>query len=428
MNSAHNEGPARRHWQAFSLVHIQRSKETAPPMQLLARRFDNARAARLTIEGDRLVAIEDVAAQPRLDVSLPWVAPGLVDIQINGFGGQEFSSLELTSERVRDIVAAQFAFGVTALCPTLTTQSYEVLGHGLATIAAACEEYEEVMRAVIGIHVEGPFISTEDGPRGAHPLAHCRPPNWPAFERLQAAARGRIGLVTLSPEYDEAPGFIARATAAGVVVSIGHTGATSEQIRRAVDAGARLSTHLGNGAHRMLRRHPNYIWDQLAEDRLFASLIVDGHHLPPEVVRTFVRAKSPQRIILVSDVSGLAGLPPGRYTSSGCELEILADGRLVIAGQDQLLAGASRPIGHGVANVMRFAGVSLQQAIEMATTNPLSLLSKPSATLRPGDRADLALFDLPPDLAAGGSIPEQSPIGIRATIFAGDVVYGRLPA
>ena len=94
----------------------------------------------------------------------------------------------------------------------------------------------------------------------------------------------------------------------GVVAAIGHTGATSIEIRAAVDAGARLSTHLGNGAHRLLRRHPNYLWDQLAEDRLWASLIVDGHHLPPEVVKTFVRAKTPERIILVSDVSGLAGL------------------------------------------------------------------------------------------------------------------------
>ncbi len=211
--------------------------------------------------------------------------------------------------------------------------------------------------------LEGPYMSTEDGPRGAHPLAHCRRPNWDEFSRLQEAAGGRIVILTMSAEFEEAPDFIARATASGVVVSIGHTAASGAQIRAAVDAGAKLSTHLGNGAHRTLRRHPNYLWDQLAEDRLMASIIADGHHLPPEVVKTIVRAKSPLRTILVSDESGLAGLPPGRYQCSGCELEILSDGRLVIAGQDQLLAGASRPIGDGVVNVMRFAGVDLATAV-----------------------------------------------------------------
>jgi N-acetylglucosamine-6-phosphate deacetylase len=204
-----------------------------------------------------------------------------------------------------------------------------------------------------------------------------------------------------------------------VVISIGHTAATGEQIRAAVDAGARLSTHLGNGAHRTLRRHPNYLWDQMAEDRLSASIIADGHHLPPEVVKTIVRAKTPARTILVSDESGLAGLPPGRYQSSGCELEILADGRLVIAGQDQLLAGASQPIGVGVVNVMRFAGVDLATAVEMATSNPLSLLGRSTPSLRPGDPADLVLFDLATNVT--GNVEGFT---VRATIADGKPVYG----
>ena len=167
----------------------------------------------------------------------------------------------------------------------------------------------------------------------------------------------------------------------------------------------------------MLRRHPNYLWDQMAEDRLMASLIVDGHHLPPEVVKTMVRAKTPARCILVSDESGLAGLPPGRYLSSGCELEILTDGRLVIAGQDQLLAGAAAPIGVGIANVIRFAGVDLATAIQMATANPLELLGKRGGGLRPGDPADLVLFHLCPDASA---------LEIIATIAAAAVVFGNL--
>ena len=227
--------------------------------------------------------------------------------------------------------------------------------------------------------------------------------------------------MTLSPEYPESPAFIARAVRSGVVVAIGHTGADSAQIRAAVDAGATLSTHLGNGAHRMLRRHPNYLWDQLAEDRLMASLIVDGHHLPAEVVRTIVRAKSPERCILISDLSGLAGLPAGRYPSGMCDLEILKDGRLVIAGQDQLLAGASRPIGAGVANVMRFAGVDLATAVEMATSTPARLLGQPANRLQPGDAADLTLFDLDP-----GADDRPARLDVRATVAAGEIVYGAI--
>ncbi len=202
------------------------------------------------------------------------------------------------------------------------------------------------------------------------------------------------------------------------MIAIGHTAANSEQIRAAVDAGATLSTHLGNGAHRMLRRHPNYLWDQLADDRLMASLIVDGHHLPPEVVQTFVRAKTPDRCLLVSDLSGLAGLPTGRYATELCELEILADGRLVIAGQDQLLAGASRPIGVGIGNVMQFANLDLAAAVNMATRTPARLLGRPVSQLTVGDAADLVLFDL----ALDGDTAVDG-LRVRTTVSHGTVTF-----
>jgi N-acetylglucosamine-6-phosphate deacetylase len=350
---------------------------------------------------------------------VPWVAPGFVDVQVNGWRGQEFSSLDLTPELVARITRDHDPFGVTGYCPTLTTQSFDCLAHGLRTIARACETMPDIARRVAGVHVEGPYFSTEDGARGAHPQEHCRRPDWDEFRRLQDAAGGRIRILTMSVEFDEAPEFVARVVESGTVVSIGHTGANSSQIKAAVDAGASMSTHLGNGAHRMLRRHPNYIWDQLAEDRLTASLIVDGHHLPPEVVKSMVRAKTPQRIVLVSDVSGLGGMPVGRYPmTSGVELEILPDGRLVIAGQDQLLAGASLPIGVGVANVMRFAGVDLAEAVTMASTRPAQLIGAPHGGLRPGDRADLVLFDLSAD----------GLLSVVATISGGELVHGRTTA
>jgi len=393
-------------------------------MQFTARRFETLAPVQLEIAHGRVVraASVDPAAvgAAGAGADLPIVAPGFVDVQVNGYRGQEFSSLELTPERVAAIVRDHWAFGVTSLCPTLTTQSFDCLAHGMRAIDAACRDHPAIGRSVAGIHLEGPYFATDDGPRGAHPLEHCRRPDWNEFQRLQEAAGGRIRILTMSPHFDEAAEFIARIVAGGVIVAIGHTGATGAQIHAAVDAGARLSTHLGNGAHRALRRHPNYIWDQLAEDRLVASLIVDGHHLPGEVVKAMVRAKTPERCLLVSDVSGLAGLPAGRYASSGGDVEILRDGRLVIAGQDQLLAGASLPMGVGLTNVMRFAGVNLETAVHMASTYPARLLGRAPVSPRPGDAADLVVFDLVTAADGGAELI------VRATIAGGDLVYGRI--
>ncbi len=387
-------------------------------MNIRGRRYDTGEVVEVACTGGRIERIDEVDEDASA-THLFWLGTGLVDIQVNGFDGQEFSSAKLTTEHVGAIVRRHDAFGVTELCPTVTTEGFEVMAHAVRTIAQACQESPEVDRRVLGIHIEGPYISPIDGPRGAHPLQHCRPPDWDEFQRLQQAAGGRIRLLTLSPEYDEAPKVIAQLVASGVVVAIGHTAANSTQIRAAVDAGASISTHLGNGAHRELRRHPNYLWDQLADDRLTAGLIVDGHHLPGEVVKVFLRAKTPQRCVLVSDVSGLAGLPVGRYTSNLCELEIQADGRIVIAGQSQLLAGASLPLGVGVANVMRFAGVDLQTAVDMASCQPARLLGKEHLGLAVGQKADLVLFDLAGDPSGG----DGQRFEVHATISGGELIY-----
>lgn len=389
-------------------------------MHVIGRHFRTEQLVEIEIRGEHIAAVRSLEASspPNSGNQAPWIAPGFFDLQINGYGGQEFSSPTLNCEHVRAIVAAQHAFGVTRFLPTLTTASFDTLAHGLAIVAAACEADPGLAKQIPGIHLEGPYISPEDGPRGAHPAEHCRRPDWSEFERLQAAAQGRIRLLTMSAEFPEAPSFIKRAVESGVVVAIGHTAADSGQIAAAVEAGATLSTHLGNGSHRQLRRHPNYIWDQLAEDRLSASLIVDGHHLPPAVVKTFVRAKTPARCILISDLSGLAGLPPGVYDTQMCQLEILADGRLVVAGQDQLLAGASLPIGQGVANVMRYAAIPLAAAVDMASRQPAQLVNCPAVELQAGARADLVVFDLKCDPAG-----QPSGLGVRSTYVAGCPVF-----
>lgn len=382
-------------------------------MEFQARRYDTGQAVRMRIEGERVAEIEPVP--PSIDGALPWVAPGLVDLQVNGFGGQDFTDPELTVEKVEQISLHMDRDGVTRYLPTTTTHAREVLAHALATIARACRESEVAAGRIAGIHVEGPYISTEDGPRGAHPLAHCRPPDWDEFRQLQEAAEGRIQILTMSPEYEGSAEFIRRVAESGVIVSIGHTAATSDQIRAAVDAGARMSTHLGNGAHGQIRRHPNYIWDQLADDRLTASLIADGHHLPASVIKCFIRAKTPERCLLVSDITGMAGMPPGRYEypSLGA-VEVLEDGRLVIPGQRQLLAGASLPLSVGIGNVMRMAGVDLETAFEMAARRPAELIGLPTPRIETGSTADLILFDL----------SDSEPLRLHATVLAGQLVHG----
>ncbi|HMF19541.1 MAG TPA: N-acetylglucosamine-6-phosphate deacetylase, partial [Gemmataceae bacterium] len=257
------------------------------------------------------------------DVEAGWVAPALFDVQINGCDGHSFNSEKLNEDSVRHVVEKCRSHGIARLCPTLVTNGFAALQHGMSTLRQACEKDAALARAIVGIHLEGPYISGEDGPRGAHPRQFVRPPDWDEFRRLQDSAGGRIRMVTLAPELDGALAFIERLADAGAVVAIGHTAASPACIQAAIRAGARMSTHLGNGSHALLPRHENYLWEQLAADDLWASIICDGHHLPPALVRCLVRVKTPARLILTCDASSLAGLPPGRYREWDQDFDVL---------------------------------------------------------------------------------------------------------
>ncbi len=381
-------------------------------MQIEGRLVETGDGVRLTVQGAEIAAMQSIETRTET-----WIAPGFIDIQVNGYAGFDINAADVTPETVAWIVRALWRHGVTAICPTVITHSEAAMCRSLSAIAAACDADPHIAHAVPCIHVEGPFISSEDGPRGAHPLPHVRPPSIAEYRQWQEASGGRIGIVTLAPEYPDAPAFI-RAIADGVVVALGHTAADAAQIRAVVDAGARLSTHLGNGAHARIARHPNYIWEQLAEDRLTASLICDGHHLPPAVIKAMVRTKGPERTILISDAVAVADLPPGVYDAAiGGKVELLPNGRLNLFGTPYL-AGSASSLPEGIANVVRHAGVTLAEAVRFATANPARLLRldgvRGRGAVRVGAMADLTLFRH--DRA-------DDTISIMMTVANGEIVY-----
>jgi N-acetylglucosamine-6-phosphate deacetylase len=321
-----------------------------------------------------------------------YLSPGWIDIQVNGFAGVDYNSPLVPHEEIARSVRAQLATGVTRLYPTVITGAPEDMEAALHNLSRARDEFPEG-EAIAGFHVEGPHIGIEDGPRGAHPKRWVRKPDFDEFRCWQEVTGGRIRLVTLSPEWPEAPRYIERIVAEGAVASIGHTGATAAQIADAVSAGATLSTHLGNGAHAVMRRHPNYIWDQLAEDRLMADFIVDGIHIGAAFLKTALRAKGIERSVLVTDASSPAGAQPGRYYLGEQAVDLTEDGRVVLADTEKL-AGSALRMDRAIANVMRIAGAGLADAVRMATVNAAKAgaVRGRSNGIAAGDRADLVQF------------------------------------
>ena len=382
-------------------------------MLLRARHYATGELLDLRCANGRIAEITSVPYTPHPVLSADYfVAPALFDLQINGCGGHSFNSESLTLDAIFEVVRTCRRHGIGSFCATLVTNSANALLHGFRTLRKACDDDPALARAIPAFHLEGPYISPDDGPRGAHPRRHVRPPDWDEFRRFQDAAGGRIRLHTLAPEHEGTLSFIEKLTASGVVVALGHTAASGARIREAIAAGARLSTHLGNGSHAVLPRHENYIWEQLANDDLWASVIADGHHLPAAVLKCILRVKTPARSILTCDCGSLAGLPPGRYKEWDTELEVHPAGKIVVPGTSYL-AGSWAFTDLCVNNAVTLGGVSLRDAIDMAGTNPRKLLGLPPLELVEGAPADLVWFDGAPG----------RPFRILATVIGGETVF-----
>lgn len=340
----------------------------------------------LATDVDGRIVRRDAATEPDPRVL---VGPGWTDVQVNGFAGHDVNGDPMPPAGFEAMRRALATTGVTRFLPTVITAAASDMSARLRAVAQAREASDTTRRAIPGIHLEGPFLSPEDGARGAHPLSAIRGPDRALFEAFQEAASGLIRLVTLAPERPGALELIGYLRSHDIVVAIGHTLADGQRIAEAADAGATLSTHLGNGAPALLPRHPNVIWEQLAEDRLYASAIFDGHHLPPSVMRVLLRVKGPDRLLLTSDAVSLAGRPPGVYEGQvGGKVELHPNGRLTMHGT-AYLAGSASSLADGVATAVDRLGTDPRDAIAMVSRVPETLLGLP-----PSD--DLTVVELRP--------------------------------
>jgi len=374
------------------------------------------------IENGKIVKVERIKKLTEENRHI-FIAPGLIDIQVNGYNSVSFSlagvektlegESELTVDNVKKVTRGLWKDGVTTYFPTLTTNSQNLLLKNVSILAKAKDE-PSLLGSIPGFHFEGPYISAVDGYRGAHPLEHVRQPVWEDFFELYKASGKKILLVTLAPEVNNAFEFIRKCKELGIVVSLGHHNGSADVIKQAIDNGAELSTHLGNGCAGVIKRHSNPIWPQLADDRLMISIICDGFHLPSEVIQVFYKVKGADNIIIISDITNYAGMPAGEYKiKTGETIVKTPDGGLKFSGQEGGLYGSASPLAKGVGHIMKVTGCSMAKAIQMATINPARLNNlNDRGKLEPGKRADIILFSM-----------DDFNMKIQKTIVRGELVY-----
>lgn len=326
-----------------------------------------------------------------------WIGPGFTDIQINGYGGLDYNEIQSDILALGQISKKLLSCGVTSHFSTIITNSPEKISALIHQVVQLRKMDSLAHSCITGIHIEGPFISPEDGPRGAHFREFVQAPDWNLFQKWINESEGLIRMITLSPEWEGSTSFIEKCVESGILVSIGHTNASHEQIMEAVQAGARLSTHLGNGMHSLIARHPNYLWSQLAAENLSATIIADGFHLPAEVIQVFKKVKA-EKLMLVSDSVALAGMPPGEYEAAvGGKVTLASNGKLHLLGNPNTLAGSAMNILQGINFFLKNNLVDLPEAWQMASIRPHRLFEPAFEPFTIGQKADLILAEHLPD-------------------------------
>jgi N-acetylglucosamine-6-phosphate deacetylase len=298
-----------------------------------------------------------------------WLTRGLVDIQVNGYMGVKLTSPDLTLEGLETCEKALAAQGLVRWCPTITTQDPALIREVLAKIALGIEK--GALRRVLFIHTEANWLSAEEGYRGAHIARFMQDPTTEQFDSWQAAAKGHIGYVSVAPERKGAIEFIRYLSGKGILVALAHHNADYPTIQAAAGAGARLSTHLFNGCASMIPRHNNVIFHQLSEERLWASFIPDGHHIPHHVLSVGLRAKGLDRSVFVSDLISLGGMPEGEYQNDEAKVEV-RDGAVFLKGTPYL-SGAWCSLAQGIARATASGIIDPGDALRLASLNPARL-------------------------------------------------------
>lgn len=327
---------------------------------------------------------------PQFD-ALPWVTCGLFDLQVNGALGISFNEPRNQTLDISKAVRHCVAHGMTGILATLVTTDRGSFSQSLELLERTRMIDPLVEKVIEGYHIEGPAISPMDGYRGAHPLEHVRVPCRTEYLEWLAASNNRIKLITVAPELPGVLEWIQQLVSDGITVAIGHTSASSDQIRRAVKAGARLSTHLGNGCASSIDRHDNPIWPQLAESNLTSALIIDGYHIPEALAKSVLKCKGPSKIILTCDASPLAGLPTGIYSLWNKTLEIDRTGRVIVP-DTPYLAGSGHFLDHCLGITLNLGEWNASEILDAATGNPRKLLGLEPRSLTQGNRADLVLW------------------------------------
>jgi N-acetylglucosamine-6-phosphate deacetylase len=350
----------------------------------------------IVIKNGKITEVNNITELPSGTPKL-YVAPGLIDNQVNGYMGVSFISEiggELTLEKVKKATRALWERGVTTYLATLSSNTTEELMNLFTKIGRFRNE-KSLLGSIAGFHLEGPYISSLEGYRGSHTPRFIRNPDWNEFMKFYKASGNSILTVTLAPELDGAMDFIKKCTEKGVIVAIGHTAANAEEINRAVENGAVISTHFGNGCANSINRHLNPLWPQLSNDKLALSIICDGFHLNRDEIRTFYKVKGSDKIIITTDVVEYGGMPAGKYKLwDGEEVELTPAGKLIYP-VDKVLYGGSSSMDRMAKHIMNVTGCSLADAVKMSSTNPAKLYNLTDrGSIDVGKRADLILFEV----------------------------------
>jgi N-acetylglucosamine-6-phosphate deacetylase len=342
-------------------------------------------AASVVIEGQRIVEVRPAVAGERgLDLAGGYLLPGFIDAQVNGGGGALFTDTP-TVAAIATIGAAHRRFGTTGFLPTLISDD-------LAAVATAIGAVDEAIAAgapgVLGIHIEGPFLSSDR--KGIHDASKFRILDDAAFDLLTSLRHGKT-LVTLAPEATT-PQMIRRLVDAGVVVAAGHTNADYDTIRAALDAGLSGFTHLFNAMSPLASREPGAVGAALEDEASWCGLIVDGRHVHPAVLRVALRARRRDRFMLVTDALSSVGMAEKSFTMQGRAIRVV-DG--VCVDENGTLAGSDLDMASAVRNIMAIAGLTVGEAAAMASASPAAFLglSEAFGAIAPGRQADLVLTD-----------------------------------